>query len=346
MDTDSRGSDRVRVEWLGSAANEGEAERHAAAARGPAKSLPDTDLLDAYSQAVVAVVEAVGPAVLSLGEADGGPGGSGSGLVITPDGFVLTNSHVAAGRSRLTATNREGDRLEGRLIGDDPATDLALLRVSATDLPATRLGDSAGLRPGQLVIALGSPLGLHSTISTGVVSAVGRNLRSQEGRLIEGIIQHTAPLNPGNSGGPLVDSRGRTVGINTAMISMAQGLGFAVPIDTAQWVVGELLAHGRVRRPQLGISVAVCAVPRWLAGELDLLNDRAAQVVAVQPGSAADEAGLLPGDLIVAADGRLVAGPDDLHRLLARHPVRRALSLSIVRDERKLERPIHPAYAD
>src|SRR5262245_13018958 len=210
----------------------------------------DAELLDAYSQAVMGVVGRVGPAVISVAghPADNRPG-QGSGFVITPDGFALTNSHVVHGRHRLRATTEEGDALDARLVGDDPSTDLALIRLAARDLPHAELGDSDGLRVGQLVIAMGNPFGFRSTVSTGVISALGRAMRSQQGRLIENIVQHTAPLNPGNSGGPLVDSKSRVVGINTAVIAMAQGLGFAVPATTARWVVGELLAHGRVRRP-------------------------------------------------------------------------------------------------
>ena len=196
---------------------------------------------------------------------DDRPAGAGSGFLLTPDGYALTNSHVVHGRPNVQATTEDGDTLSAELIGEDPATDLALLRLAARDLPFAELGDSQTLQVGQLVIAMGNPLGFQSTVSTGVVSAVGRAMRGQEGRLIENIVQHTAPLNPGNSGGPLVDSHGRVVGINTAVIAMAQGLGFAVPSATARWVVGELISHGRVRRLALGISATVVPLPRRLA---------------------------------------------------------------------------------
>src|SRR6476659_1672478 len=205
----------------------------------------DAQLLDAYSKAVVGVVERVGPAVVTVsgrGKADSG--GVGSGFLITPDGFALTNSHVVDGRSRLRATTDDGDSLDADLIGDDPATDLALIRLAAKDLPHSELGDSDALQVGQLVIAVGNPFGFRSTVSTGVVSALGRAMRNSEGRLIENIVQHTATLNPGNSGGPLVDSHGRVVGVNTAIIAFAQGLGFAVPSSTARWVISEILTHG------------------------------------------------------------------------------------------------------
>src|SRR5436309_5372378 len=221
----------------------------------------DAELLDAYSEAVIGVVGRVGPAVISVAPhpTDEQPG-QGSGFVITPDGFALTNSHVVGGRGRLRATTEEGDALDARLIGDDPSTDLALIRLAARDLPHADLGSSDGLRVGQLVIAMGNPFGFRSTVSTGVISALGRAMRSQQGRLIENIVQHTAPLNPGNSGGPLVDSKGRVVGVNTAIIALAQGLGFAVPGNTARWVTSELLTHGRVRRLALGIRGHVVEV--------------------------------------------------------------------------------------
>lgn len=310
----------------------------------------DADLLDAYSQAVVSVVDAIGPAVISVLGSTAGPdsnepaGGSGSGVLITPDGFALTNSHVVGGRSRLTVQTQEGDRLHARTIGDDPATDLALIRLDASELPAAQVGDSAALRVGQLVIAMGNPFGFQSTVSTGVVSATGRSLRSYQGRLIEQVVQHTAPLNPGNSGGPLLDSRGRIVGINTAIIAMAQGLGFAVPSSTARWVVSELLAHGRVRRAYLGISAGDGDVPRRVARALDIVNDRAVRVVGLDDRGPAAKAGLQVGDLLVALNDRVVAGVDDLHRLLAKAAAGQPVRLAVVRGERKLELDVTPTF--
>ena len=290
----------------------------------------DADLLDAYSQAVIGVVEAVSPAVIGLAAGDDGRHGSGSGFLITADGYALTNSHVAGHGGDLWATTADGDRLDVRVVGDDPATDLALVRLAARDLPFAPLGDSDALRVGQLLIAIGSPFGFQSTVSTGVVSALNRTMRGEQGRLIENIIQHSAPLNPGNSGGPLVDSRGRVVGVNTAIVAMAQGIGFAVPANTARWVIGEFLSHGRVRRPHLGITATLVSLPRRLMLDLDLLNDRALEVVEVDAGGSAAAAGVRAGDLILAADGRLLNGIDDLHRLLSSKNAAGDLVLTVV----------------
>ncbi len=295
------------------------------------ENLSDGDLLDAYSQAVIGVVETVSPAVIGLTAGEDGRRGSGSGFLVTPDGYALTNSHVAGGRDDLVATTADGDRLDLEVVGDDPATDLALVRLAARDLPFAPLGDSDALRAGQLVIAIGSPFGFQSTVSTGVVSALNRTMRGEAGRLIENIVQHSAPLNPGNSGGPLVDSRGRVVGVNTAIIAMAQGMGFAVPANSARWVIGELLTHGRVRRLQLGITAALVALPRRVMLDLDLLNDRGLEVVGVESGGAAARAGVRAGDLIVSANGRLLNSVDDLHRLLSSRGAVGELALGIVR---------------
>jgi S1-C subfamily serine protease len=308
--------------------------------------LSDGELLDAYSQAVIRVVEAVGPSVIAVTrKAGAGQGGSGSGVLVGPGGYALTNSHVADGHQRLTAITSDGDQLEAELIGDDPATDLALLKLGAKDLPFANLGDSAAARVGQLVIAMGNPYGFQSTVSTGVVSAHGRSLRSREGRLIENIVQHTAPLNPGNSGGPLLDSRGRVIGINTAIIAMAQGLGFAVPSSTAIWVISELLAYGRVRRPALGIAISIRPLPREVAKRLDLLNDLAIEIVSVEPRGAADRAALAPGDLIVAINGRIVEAIDDMHRILSRVGPGETITLGVIRGGRQFETDVTPSVA-
>jgi S1-C subfamily serine protease len=324
-------------------ADDGASEAHSTSSQ-PAAASPDANLLDAYSQAVIRVVEQVGPSVLALTAARGDhSGGSGSGVIITPDGYALTNSHVVGGREKLSATTEEGDRLEATVVGDDPPTDLALLRLSSRELPHAGLGDSEQLRVGQLVIAMGSPLGLQSTVSTGVVSSRKRSLRGADGRLIENVIQHTAPINPGNSGGPLVDSRGRLVGINTAIIAFTQGLGFAVPSRTAQWVIGELLAHGRVRRLALGITVTVTPLSRRQIRQLDLLGESAVEIVSPLPGGAAEGAGLLAGDLIVAVNGRIVETPDDLHRILSGQAAATSLEVTVIRDGRLWERTVRPS---
>ena len=238
-------------------------------------------------------------------------------------------------RPKLEAETAEGDRLRAEIVGDDPATDLAIVRLAASGLPYAQLGDSDALRVGQLVIAMGSPFGFQSTVSTGVVSALGRSMRARDGRLIENIVQHAAPINPGNSGGPLVDSRGLVVGINTAIIAMAQGLGFAIPSNTAEWVLQEILAHGGVRRRQLGIVANVTRLPRSIVRELDLLADQGVEVREVAPRSVADLAGIRPDDVIIALAGRLVTSIDDLHRLLMTVPADQGFELTVIRGERQ-----------
>ncbi len=306
--------------------------------RPPAEDGP---LLDAFSNAVMGVVESLSPAVISVQSRDR-RGGSGSGFIISPDGLAITNSHVAEGISQLIAVTSDGDRIDAELLGDDPANDVAVLKLAASELPVARLGDSACLRVGQLVVAIGSPLGLQSTVSTGVVSAVGRNMRSPQGRLIENIIQHAAPINPGNSGGPLVDSLHQVVGINTAIIPFAQGIGFAVPINTARWVVSEILAHGEVRRREIGILGTTAQLSRQLRVQLDLLSDSGVLVSEVVPGGAADRGGVQPDDLLVAINGRIVSGVDDIHRLLGLFSADQPLALSIVRSRRLIEKVILP----
>ena len=332
----------MRTSWISNTDQSEESEEQDKNLQSKLPIAREADLLDAYSQAVVQVVQQVGPAVLTVSSE--GKQGVGSGFVVTPDGFALTNSHVIQGQDKLKVTTEDGDNLSAELIGDDPSTDLALIRVAARELPHTELGDSEALQAGQLVIAVGNPFGFRSTVSTGVVSALGRAMRSREGRLIENIVQHTAPLNPGNSGGPLVDSRGRVIGVNTAIIAYAQGLGFAVPGNTARWVVSELLSHRRVRRLALGIRVAGTDVPRWLSRDLDLLSDYALQVVEVLPKGPARVAGLETGDMIVSAAGRVITGMDDLHRILSTLPEGRSVTLEVVRDQRLAEVTVEPRW--
>jgi S1-C subfamily serine protease len=305
----------------------------------------DSQLLDAYSQAVINVVDAASAAVIGVrAEHNEQHGGAGSGFLISPDGFALTNSHVVHDAERLTVTLAENDRLAAELVGDDPATDLALLRVAARELPFNTLGDSEALRVGQLVIAMGDPLGFQATVSSGIVSARGRSMRSQQGRLIDNVIQHTAPLNPGNSGGPLLDSRGQVVGINTAIIAMAQGLGFAVPVNTARWVIGELMAHGHVRRPYLGIAAGSVTISRRLVRQLDLIHTQGIELASVDDSGPAANAGLRAGDILLAMNDRLVSDVDDVHRLLTALGEGHAVTLTVLRGERVFECEVAPLW--
>ena len=281
----------------------------------PAQS--DVDLLDAYSKAVVQVVERVGPAVVGVGVRGArGRAGGGSGVLFTPDGYILTNAHVVAGAREMRVTLTDGSEHTATLVGSDPATDLAVVRIEGTHLPHAELGSSASLRVGQLVVAIGNPLGFSNTVSAGVVSALARSMRAQDGRLIDPILQTDVALNPGNSGGPLVDSHARVVGINTMIILGAQGLSFAVPIDTARWVIGQLMTVGRVRRGYLGLAAQVRPLPKRLARRLALLVETGVQVMQVEPGKPAAKGGLLPGDVIVSLDGKPVRNVDEVHRLL------------------------------
>ncbi|HTE54417.1 MAG TPA: trypsin-like peptidase domain-containing protein [Kofleriaceae bacterium] len=292
------------------------------------------------------MVEASGPAVVSV-SVRGRPGrparqGAGSGFLVAPDGYVLTNSHVVHGAPSVTARLPGGDELAAQVVGDDPATDLALIRVIASALPFLAVDGATRARPGQLVIAMGSPLGFESTVSTGVVSALGRSLRARDGRLIDNVIQHTAPLNPGNSGGPLVDSAGRVLGVNTAMISRTQAIGFAVPIATAAWVVGEILARGRVRRAWLGVAGQTHVLDRRLVRHHELTQRAAVEIMSVSRRGPAAEAGLTEGDLLVALDGRAVSSIDELQAFLREWPPGQPAPLRVLRRGKPLELTVVP----
>jgi S1-C subfamily serine protease len=308
-------------------------------------------LLDGLSRGIAALVERIGPAVVRVETAPNGRptsaagamGGIGSGVVISPDGLILTNSHVIHGHRDARLIDSEGRRLEARLIGEDRDTDLALLRVTADrQLASAPLGDSKLLRRGQLVVAIGNPLGFEFTVTSGVVSALGRSLRASNGRLIEDVVQTDAALNPGNSGGPLVSTRGEVVGINTAVIAGAQGICFAVASNTANFVLGELIRHGRVRRAYIGVSAQTVPVPRRYARDFELTNRLGALVTGIEPKSPAAAAKLLTQDIIVKLDNAPVAGIDDLVRLLDASRVDRDVATTVLRFGQLVELTVRP----
>ena len=290
--------------------------------------------LDAYSRLLVDIAEDVSPCVvrLDISSADGRRAGSGSGVIVSSDGLVLTNSHVVRGGRRARAITIDGRALSARVLGDDPDTDLALLRIEEnTPLSAARLGDSGQLRRGQLVIAIGNPLGFDATVTAGVVSALGRSLRAASGRQIEDVIQTDAALNPGNSGGPLVNSAGEVIGVNTAIIQGAQGICFAVSSNTAEFVLSEIIQHGRVRRGYIGIAAATARIPRAIALRLGMTQESGASITGIETGSPASESGLLTGDLVVAVDGRPIHGVDELVRGLGADVIGRAIPFDVLR---------------
>jgi S1-C subfamily serine protease len=315
----------------------------------PAASAPsDAELraLDAYSRTVVGAVERIGPAVVSIQveRASRGreAGGAGSGVVITPDGYLLTNQHVVDGAPRVRTQFVDGRSVIAEVVGEDAATDLAVVRALASGLPSASVVADEPVRVGQLVVAVGNPYGFQSTVTAGVVSALGRSLRSRDGRLIEGIVQHTAALNPGNSGGPLVDARGRVVGINTAIIAMAQGIGFSVPAATAHWVLSEILAHGRVRRVYLGIAGRDRPLDRRLQRALELPVRSAVEIISMDRTGPASASDLRMGDLIIAANDVPIDGIDALHRHLSRWPAGQELRLEMLRGMRRFNVVLTP----
>ncbi len=309
---------------------------------GQASVASDAPLFDAYSEAVVHSVECTGPAVLHLevrlprsgraGRQSGWASGSGSGFLFTPDGFALTNSHVVRGASAIRATFPDGTQQGAEIVGDDPETDLAVIRIGATALPVAVLGDSAALRVGQLVVAIGNPLCFQATVTSGVVSALGRSMRAHSGRLIEGIIQTDAALNPGSSGGPLVDSRGRVVGINTAVVAGAQGICFAVPVNTAHFVIPRLIRDGRVRRSWIGIAGQSIRLSRRRVQVSHLHAGGGVLVTEVTPGSPAERAELGQGDIILRVGDLTIAGVDDLMRALTEDLIGRSTEIIVLRD--------------
>jgi S1-C subfamily serine protease len=315
---------------------------------GPSAAVSDQALLDAYSNAVIGVTDRVGPAVVRVETGSKEPGarqrgGLGSGIVISPDGLVLTNSHVVGSSRQIRLLDIEGIVTDARVLGVDPDTDLALLRADgARDLRYASLGNSQNLRRGQLVVAIGNPLGFESTVTAGVVSALGRSIRSVSGRTIEDVIQTDAALNPGNSGGPLVSSSAEVIGINTAIISGAQGICFAVASNTAQFVLSEIIRHGYVRRAYIGVSGQTAPIPRRHAVIAGVENKMGALLAQIEPDGPAARAGLVPGDVVIRLDGVDINGVDDLIRVLDRDRIERTVEMDVLRMGRLRAIDIHP----
>ena len=317
----------------------------------------DEGLFDAYSRAVIEAAERVSPSVVYIqvtGRPSGrqrrrqGPNevtGTGSGFVFTPDGFILTNSHVVHDATKIDVTLMDGRQFQAQLIGDDPDTDLAVIRITAPNLVPAQLGDSQSIRVGPLVIAIGNPFGFQYSVTAGVVSALGRSLRAQSGRLMDGVIQTDAALNPGNSGGPLVNSRGEVIGVNTAMILPAQGICFATSIDTAKFVAGRLIRDGKISRSYIGVAGQNVPVPRRIVRFYQLPIETGVLVVSFETNgekSAAKEAGLQAGDLLVEFDGFPIRGIDDLHRLLTDERIGKHVPVTVIRGVQKLTLELVP----
>ena len=306
---------------------------------------PSTDeqLLDAYSQAVIAVADRVNPSVVNIDVRKGTQHqGAGSGFVFTPDGFILTNSHVVHDAASVHVGFPDGQRFLADKVGDDPDSDLAVLRISASHLVAVTFGDSNALRVGQLVVAIGNPYGFQCTVTTGVVSAIGRSLRSSSGHLIDNVIQTDAALNPGNSGGPLVTSRGEVVGVNTAVILPAQGICFAIAINTAVYIAGRLIKDGKIRRGYIGVAGQNGPLHRRLVRGHNLMVNSGIFVVSVEPASPAGSAGLREGDIIVGFDDQAIPDIDALHRILTENRLGVRASLTVLRGAEKLDLSIKP----
>lgn len=311
--------------------------------------MDDSQLLDAYSQAVTAAAARITPAVVNIeirqqrrrGEVRGG----GSGFFFTPDGFILTNSHVVSDASQVGVTLLDGSQFTATVVGDDPHTDLAVARISAPNQVAAQFGDSDAIRPGQLVVAVGNPYGFQCTVTAGVVSALGRTMRAKSGRLIDNVIQTDAALNPGNSGGPLVDSRGEVIGVNTAVILPAQGICFAIGINTANFVAGRLIRDGRITRSYIGVAGQNVPLHRRVVRFYDLPLDSGVLVMSVEKGSPAERAGLREGDVIISYGEKSIASVDDLHRLLTEEQLGVAAPITVVRMTEKFETTIVPTRA-
>jgi S1-C subfamily serine protease len=312
-------------------------------AQAPSVGATEAEAMDAYSRVVTTVAESVSPSVVRIQvENKQSRGGSGSGFIFTPDGFILTNSHVVHGGEKITVSTPDSGDFNAQLIGEDPDTDLALLRIDAPILRSAKVGDSRRIRVGQLVVAIGNPYGFQYTVTAGVVSALGRSLRSQSGRLIEDVIQTDAALNPGNSGGPLVNSQGEVVGVNTATILPAQGLCFAISINTAQFIASKLIRFGRVRRSYIGVQAQTASLNKIIARHYELETTTGALVLSAEPGSPAQKAGLQEGDVITSLAGEPVEGVDVLHRLLSEDRIGVATRLIVLRGSRRLEVTVVP----
>lgn len=316
-----------------------------------AESVSDSDLLDAYSRTVAGVAKKVSEAVVQIkvdkvrsrGRRPYSPGGTGSGFIISSDGYIVTNSHVVSGASRIEANLQDGRQFEARLVGEDPATDLAVVQIRAEKLATASFGDSGKLQAGQLAIAIGNPYGFQYSLTAGVVSALGRSLRSESGRLIDDVIQTDAALNPGNSGGPLVDSHGKVIGVNTAVILPAQGLCFAVASNLASFVAGKLILEGKVRRGYIGIAGQMIRLNAALAQQLQLETESGILVQQAEPEGPARHCGLQPGDIIVGFNGQPVHSIDDLHRYLNESTIGQACELLVLRNRRRQSIRIVPA---
>lgn len=328
----------------------------------PAPTGDDASLLDAYSQAVIAAVKSVGPSVVSVEVSKSSEGGNqrgpsrrraqrggGSGFIFTPDGFILTNSHVVNGADKIEVVLADGQRHTAEMIGDDPETDLAVVRIHASNLKPAAMGDSQSIQVGQLVIAIGNPYGFQATVTAGVISGLARSMRARTGRLIDNVIQTDAALNPGNSGGPLVTSGGQVIGVNTAVILPAQGVCLAIPINTAKFVAIRLIAYGKVKRSFIGVGGQNVKLHRRLTRAHQLTNESGVLVMAIEDGSPADKAGLYEGDVIIEFDGRPINGIDDLHRVLTEERIGVKTEMTVLRgDERRVLKiqPREPQQAE
>ncbi len=300
------------------------------------------EILDAYSRAVVKATQAVSPAVVNIEVRHGQGRAGGSGFIFTTNGYIITNSHVVHQASSLAVTLTDGRKLAADVVGDDPATDLAVIRVLEDHLSPARLGDSQSIHPGELVVAIGNPYGFQASVTAGVVSALGRSLRSQSGRLIDGVIQTDAALNPGNSGGPLVNSRGEVIGVNTAIILPAQGICFAIPINTAKYVAGELIRQGKIRRAYLGLAGQDVPLPQRLRRLYGLNQEKGVLVIGIEKNSPARESALAEGDVILRFDGLPVSGVDELQRLLTEAYVGQAVVLTLLRGVQQMQVTVKP----